>query len=51
MAAPAFQTPKLTAYPVIPILVKDAMAASKPFKGSRWARMSMEKKKKAKKGK
>jgi Fe-S oxidoreductase len=31
MAAPAFQTPPLKAYPVIPILQADAMAASKPY--------------------
>jgi Fe-S oxidoreductase len=34
MAAPAFATPKLTPYPVIPILAQGAMAASKPFVAS-----------------
>ena len=34
MAAPAFEIPKLTPYPVIPILAKDAMAGSKPFVAS-----------------
>ena len=34
MAAPAFTTPKLTPYPVIPIVAEGAMAASKPFVAS-----------------